>query len=226
MCSCGVQLWAGRGGRRGSGSVPHPLGRRPEERAVAILVLGYLGSHWARGRRSHVAQRKGGADSLCVRVWSCVVGDVCGPCSSGSVCLRVCVSVCEGLRGWAGGSDRVSICQTLRMSACVSGLLTLAPADFALNASEFCFRKVLVASGPHPLGHRLPLRPRQGPLQSQWCSLPRGWDGPEPGPLPAFPRGPQRPGGMCARDGGQNGRVPLPASGFRLRLGPGSQVNL
>lgn len=138
-----------------------------------------------------------------MRVWSCVVGDVCNPCSSGSVCLRVCISVCEGLRGWAGGSDRVSVCQTLRRSACVSGLLTLAPADFALNASEFCFRKVLVASGPHPLGHRLPLRPRQGPLQSQWCFLPLGWDGPEPGPFQpshAVPSGPvECVHGMVAR---------------------------
>lgn len=98
-----------------------------------------------------------------------------------------------------------------------SGLLALAQAGLLLGDTGLFSWNVPAALGP-PWS-------LYGPEVSVWTmcrvdgvSCLRG------GMALSFPHGPWWPGGMCPQDGHHS--VPLPALGFRLKLGLGSEVNL
>lgn len=127
----------------------------------------------------------------------------------------------ERLRGWAAGSDCVCRSVRSRVCLCVCLACSLWPRQASRSAPvNSAWGKCQWPRAPH-LGHRLTLRSRRGPCTGLMVLLTTAlrW-----APF-VFPHGPQWPGGMCAQDGPQNGRGPLPASGFRLRLGLGPQVD-
>lgn len=175
-----------------------------------------------------MAQRTGGADSLCVcarRVWS-------HPCAGASAARALCVLVCVFWHLTVSGAGLVglTVCvrlQTLSVSVCLSGLPAPRQASGSAPVNSSWGKCQWPQSTPTPHPRRSP----PDPAASAWAmyrvdgaSHLRG-DMALRGPLPSSPRGPQWPGGMWNVCTGRPPQPPRP-SGFRLRLGLGSQVSL